>query len=70
MMQLLPERGKKLWINRQIKKILRVNNLKEMTPGGLDGHRYLLSIDVGGANLYMLIIIGYYVKLDALILLN
>lgn len=31
-----------------MKKFLRVNDLKEITPSGLDGHRYLLSIDVGG----------------------
>lgn len=30
-----------------MKKFLRVNDLKEITPSGLDGHRYLLSIDVG-----------------------
>jgi len=33
-----------------MKKFLRVNDLKEITPSGLDGHRYLLSIDVGGVS--------------------
>lgn len=33
-----------------MKKFLRVNDLKEITPSGLDGHRYLLSFDVGGVS--------------------
>jgi len=33
-----------------MKKFLRVNDLKEITPSGLDGHCYQLSIDVGGVS--------------------
>lgn len=30
-----------------MKKSIKVNDLKEITPPGLDGHRYLMSFDVG-----------------------
>lgn len=30
-----------------MKKSIKVNDLKEVTPPGLDGHRYLMSFDVG-----------------------
>lgn len=30
-----------------MKKFVKVNDIKEVTPPGLDGHRYLLSFDVG-----------------------
>lgn len=33
-----------------MKKFLRINDFKETTPPGLDGHRYLLAVDVGGLN--------------------
>lgn len=33
-----------------MKKFLRINDVKEITPSGLDGHRYLLSFDVGGVS--------------------
>jgi len=31
-----------------MKKFIKVNDLKEITSSGLDGHRYLMSFDVGG----------------------
>ena len=33
-----------------MKKFLKVNDVKEITPSGLDGYRYLMSFDVGGVS--------------------